>query len=369
MRPPLWILNSALLVLLIAALFFVIFSRQELPEWEDINPSSYNKGIQKKAPEINISKIYEHDLFDTYQKEAIIPTELSDVVISFPEPPTPRTVQIPPVQKPHFVEPLSISLKGIIFVHNDDSKNRIIVADTKTKHEALYKVGDTIDDAQLIKIFNQKAIFLRSNGQQEVIYLRSKDAQRDPTYAVIGDWKDVVHKVGDYAYKISPREFTKRIKSLAQFIDLFELTTVYQQGASIGCRVGLVEPDSLAQELGFMRLDIITSIDGIAVTNAQDRFKIYKQIIELKTNATITVKLLRNKQEMALQFILDDFKTHQQGTAAQQQQPTPQEPTHEQLKSLEERHMFAPTVQDIRERERLNMSKLSRRNLTSKFTE
>ena len=38
------------------------------------------------------------------------------------------------------------------------------------------------EDAQLIKIFNNKAIFLRANGQQEVLYLRPKDAQLDPTY-------------------------------------------------------------------------------------------------------------------------------------------------------------------------------------------
>ena len=136
--------------------------------------------FKKKLP-INISKIYEHDLFDTYEKEAFVSTK-PDYVIALPNPPAPRAVHIPTDPKPHFLEPLAIVLKGIIFVHDDDSKNRIIIADANTKHETLYKVGDMVEDAQLIKIFNKKAIFLRSNGQQEVLYLRAKDAQLDPTY-------------------------------------------------------------------------------------------------------------------------------------------------------------------------------------------
>ena len=118
----------------------------------------------------------------------------------------------------------------------------------------------------------------------------------------------MVQKVNDSTYKVSPREFSKRIKSLAQLIDIFELTTVYQQGASVGCRIGAIQADSLAQELGFAAGDIITSIDDIPVTDAQNRFKLYKQIVDLQTNSAIKVHLLRNKQEMVLTVVLMTLK-------------------------------------------------------------
>src|SRR5579883_2093730 len=107
MRHPLWILNSALLFLLIIAMFFIIFSRESMPEWESIEPSSFPKPMQKRPTEINIAKIYENDLFGTYEKKEIGPEE-PEYVIPFPEPPQPRKVQIPKEPVPQFVDPLNI---------------------------------------------------------------------------------------------------------------------------------------------------------------------------------------------------------------------------------------------------------------------
>ena len=42
------------------------------------------------------------------------------------------------------------------------------------------KTGDVIEDAQLMRIFSNKVVLVRSNGQQEVLYLREKDAKTDP---------------------------------------------------------------------------------------------------------------------------------------------------------------------------------------------
>lgn len=50
MRHPLWILNSALLFLLVVAVCFIIVSREPMPEWEDITPAGYIAPLQKKLP-------------------------------------------------------------------------------------------------------------------------------------------------------------------------------------------------------------------------------------------------------------------------------------------------------------------------------
>lgn len=55
-----------------------------------------------------------------------------------------------------------------------------MIADNKTNQEGTFKVGDTVQDAQLIRIFSNKIILLRNNGQQEVLYLREQDAKLIP---------------------------------------------------------------------------------------------------------------------------------------------------------------------------------------------
>ena len=171
MRHPLWILNSTLLILLMIVLTYIVFSQQALPEREDIEPLAYTKPVRALVSEVNIRKIYEDDLFGTYVQEVATPEKAQDVP-NFPTPPAPKMAQPLVWPKPQFLEPLSISLKGIIIIADDQSRNSAIIADKKTNRETTYRVGDTMDDAQLLKIFNNKVVFLRSNGQQEVIYLR-----------------------------------------------------------------------------------------------------------------------------------------------------------------------------------------------------
>lgn len=332
----------------------------------------------KKASEITISKIYQNDLFGTYQYEAGVQGG-PEYIIPLPPPPVPRQVRIPPEPTPQFLDPLKVTLKGIIVVLNDDSKNRAIISDTRTKKEDVYKVGDVIDDAQLIKIFGKKIVFLRSNGQQEVLYLRPKDAQMDPVYAAGAGFKDIAQEITEHAYLISPKEFKRRVKSLAQFIDLLDLTTVYKQGKSIGCRIGNIEPDSLGFELGFKPGDVILTVDNIPATDSQHRFAIYKKIVDMQTKQNIIVELLRNNQEITLTFTLEDFRPQKLGPeeaapaeGGGKAPEVPREVQRERLQMLQERHKFAPTLQEIRNQERENMLKRGRspRNkLTSKFAE
>jgi type II secretory pathway component PulC len=372
MRHPLWILNSTLFFFVIAAGFFIVFSRQQAPDWESLEPSTDTHHAKNKSSEVNISKIYEYDLFDTYEKP-LTPVEAPSYTLPLPEPPQPHEVEIPQEPQPQFLDPLKITLKGIIAVVNDDTKNRAIITDNKTHHETIYKVGDTLEDAQLIKIFNKKIVFLRANGQQEVVYLRQKDAQHDPIYATIDGWKGITQKVAENHYLVSIKEVARRVTSLAHFIDLLEITTVYEKGRSIGCRIGIISKDSLGAELGFEPHDIIVKVNDIAVNDSQDRLAVYKKIVAMQTKDTIIVQLFRKQRPLTLSFTL----------AHDLQEPSVASPTHvtpvvseqvaqEQLKTLQERHKLAPTVREIRMQERENMlkkGKLPRNNLTSKFTE
>lgn len=354
MKHPLWILNSMLLFLVLVALSFIFFSQEKKIPRESIEPEGYPAPIIKKEiSKINISKIYEYDLFNTYKKEISIPEE-HEFIIPPPQIPTPQPVSIPELPKPTFLDPLPITLKGIIIVANNEDKNRVIISDNKTNQEAIYKVSDMISDAQLIRIFNNKAIFIRSNGQQEVLYLREKDAMSDPVYALLGNWDNVIQKISDNNYFINPDEFINRITNLAQLIDILNLTTAYKKGESIGCRIGHLHENSLGPALGLRYGDIILSINNIPATTTQNRFSIYKEIIAMQHNDIITVQLLRNNREIMLYLTLQEFKHDYipttEGTVETQT-----------ISSLKKKYNFAPTLQEIKAREREHMLKKSSR--------
>ncbi|HRN78375.1 MAG TPA: type II secretion system protein N [Candidatus Dependentiae bacterium] len=344
MKHPFWIANSILLFLLLVSLIVMYIARTTLSEREEIEPRELAPRKKEATIAINISKIYENDLFDTYIKSAQQPAEIA--LPRMPEPPRPQIAPPPKALEPQFVDPLDVTLKGIVVLSAQDVKNRAIIEDNKTKKEKTYKVGDTIEDAQLIRIFGNKIILLRANGQQEVLYLREQDAQLDPMYAQLGNWHEVVQEITAYNFIINQKAFLMRIKNLAQFIDLVNLTSVYKAGQSVGCRVGQLENNSLGTALGLESGDIIVTINNIPTATTDDRLKIYKAITAMQENDEINVKILRRNNNIELTYLLQEFKKDEKSPDNKKQSEQ------EKVKIMRERYKFAPTVQELRNQEK-----------------
>lgn len=307
MTHPFWIINSSLLMLCAYASFFVYATRVKIPEREDIEPLLYSKPKTEHHVAINIKHIYENDLFGTYRKES--PSAPAPVAMPLPTAPEPQRMTIPEAPKPTFLEPLNITLKGIIVVSSDERKNRALITDNKTDLESMYKIGDTLQDAQLVRIFNNKIILLRANGQQEVLYLREQDAQNDPAFTQVDNWITAIIQKAATSYVIKPQVFIKRVENLSRFIELLNLTTAYQKGDPVGTRIGNVAPNSLGAYLGLRTNDIILSIDSIPATTLDNRLNIYNKITNAKAPYSFFVELLRTNRPLRLEYTIEQPKT------------------------------------------------------------
>lgn len=352
MKHPIWIVNSTLLVLVLCALVFVLFTHVSLPEREDIEPTYYSAIKKEKKLQINIGQIYSADLFGTITAAEIAkaPEE------AFPLPPEPQTAEIPDLPQPQFLDPLDISLKGIFVVSTDSTKNRTIIANNKTKKEASYKIGDTIGDAQLIRIFGNKIILLRSNGQQEVLFLREQDAKMDTGYAATDEWNQIVQPLSGTIYMLDPFAFAQAIPDLGQFIEMLHLITAYKQGVSIGCRIGTLDEKSIGTALGLQAGDIITSIDDIPATTMEERLNIYESVLSKKESDKIVVALMRNQQKLTFEYILKELLPEGAKPEAPESQSRIQKlEDQEKVNIVKQKYKFAPTLEDIRKRERKNM--------------
>lgn len=346
MKHPFWIINSALSLLFILVLLFAYSFQTPLPDREQVEPSLTSKHAPTEKVQVNIAKIYEQDLFNTY-KSRLTPTESSQVVEPLPEPPTPQKVAIPELPAPQFLEPINVTLKGIITVNIDNNKNRCIIENNTTKEEHVYRTGDLIDDARVIRIFSNKIIVLRTNGQQEILYLREQDAKNDPTYAMPEQWNNIIQKIGQDSYIVDTGLFTQHITNLAQVVDQLGLTTAYEKGSSIGCRIGQLDEKSFGPVLGLQTGDTILTINDIAATNTKNRLKIYQQVIALPAGSTVSVSIRRHGAQRVLSYRLkkEAAKTELQKKQSEELQKQ------EKVSTLKERHAFAPTIKEIRKRE------------------
>src|SRR3990172_5647306 len=224
-----------------------------------------------------------------------------------------------------------------------------MVQDNKTMQEGTYKVGDLIQDAQLIRIFKNKIIFLRLNGQQEVLYLREQDAKIDPAYNLAHEWDTVIQKITPNNYLINPKSFTEQIKNLTECIDLLNATTAYQQGKSLGLRIGNLSKSPFGGLMGLQNGDIVLSINGIPAQTTEERLAIYKNITSLKAGNTVTIKLIRKNKEVTIVYTLEDFtQVENEENDIEEKQETAFL-LHKKNDTIRQQHYaFAPTVDKIK---------------------
>ena len=98
----------------------------------------------------------------------------------------------------------------------DNSNNSAIISDNKTTQDEIYKVGDSVEDAQIIPVFFQiKLYLLDRNGQQEtLLYLTQKDALANSLIILMMILLFVVKKITNTIFHVDPEAFTVYITSL-----------------------------------------------------------------------------------------------------------------------------------------------------------
>lgn len=350
MRHPFWIVNSSLLFLFFVCIGFVFLSRPTIPKPK--KPKAKPPVSTHRVAAINIAHIYENDLFDTYRQEIKPPVE-PDYAKPIPQPPGPTAVHVPEEPKMPFLPPLEVNLKGIMLL-SDESNNIAVIADNKTKKDENYKIGDPIEDAQVVRILQNKVVLIRSNGQQETLYINEKAANSDPSLIEEeGNWEHIIKKIGDHDFAIDPKAFTALVPSLAHFIDMFDLTTVYKEGKSIGCRIGKIQHNSLGAHMGLESYSIINDIAGIPATTTDERLNIYNKLTNLKPGDHFTAQVSHEHGGMTLNFKLEDLNNPLLNEKQDEEEvgilkgPSAQELERERIATLKERYTFAPTVQEI----------------------
>jgi type II secretory pathway component PulC len=257
---------------------------------------------KESAKPKDIQFIYERDPFATFRPTPP-PLKPAEILPVLPPPPAPKAL-VPPV-KPiiQFLEPLPIKITGIIHSSNE-AKSQVTLINTNTKKSETHKVGEKIFDAYIIRIFPRKIILIRSNGQQETLFMYPADAQAEIKAIQDTSWSNVIQKQSETSYLVNPKTFVERIGNLARFIEMLDLTTAFKQGESIGCRIGKMDEKSIGYALGLVPGDIVTLIQAIKPSSTSNRIKIYNTLADLSIGDKVNVELLRRGKQFTYEYTL-----------------------------------------------------------------
>jgi len=293
MKHPLWLLNSSLLIIFCSA-WLVAYILQEQPAPAvALTAKADVQSVESETPKVSLARIYENDLFGTYQPKPKPNVKKPDMTVKPPQPPKPEPAPEPPKPEPSFLAPLGVTLKGIIATENETDA-RAIIADDETKDEQLYQVGDQVKDADIIHIARDNVTLVRTNGQQETLFITSQQAQSDPGYPTYQpEWSHIIKQVSERSFSVDPYAFVQALSHLAYLLEELDMTTAFEKGQAVGIRIGNVSASSLSKALGLQANDIITKIEGTSTETTNNRVSIYQNILEKQPGDTITVRLQR----------------------------------------------------------------------------
>lgn len=297
-KQQLWIINSGLIVLGIIGISLTFVVKQELPALKPRRRTSVATEIKPPRMLISPEKIYQNDLFDTFSAPAEPTPSSKNLVTPIPQLNVKPSASPTKNKKVDFITPLDITIKGIVI--SKDAKNSIVMAADTTGKEQVYHIGDKINDGQVIKITKNQMMVIRGNGQQETFSLRKNDILQPG----ISSWDCAIKKIDSLLYHLDPLEITKVITSIGEVIEALDLCGAYQDGKSIGLRVGSIKHHPLGEKLGLLSGDIITKINELPTTDSKERIAIYDAIAALPMGGYIHLKVTRDSKEIDLSYLL-----------------------------------------------------------------
>lgn len=307
---PLWFLNLILVGLNLILTIFISVTNNKINIDFSFKKTETQKLVLIKSDIPILNNITDRDIFNTIMptsKESKIfifkPKNLVEIIYA-PSIPDPLPIESTLNTVKEALPPLQIILHGTI-ISDNPLDNKVLIEHIRTKEEKDYIIGDIIEDAQIIYINKYKVTFIRSNGQEESIYL-NKLLKIEEEAIANTTWNKVIQLIGNNIRLINLDLFTYKVKSLSSFIDQLGLITIFENNVPIGCLVQNITEESLSSALGFKENDIIISVNDILVNETDTRMKIYQLILDNKNdqNFLISVKIKRNDLIFPLEFQL-----------------------------------------------------------------
>jgi len=198
------------------------------------------------------------------------------------------------------IEPLKdLKLKGIYhskslsFVTLDDNGNSVMV-----------DIGDVFKNYTLKEVFSKSAIFQRDGKEYELKLFDSKDEVKIIKEPFNKNTKKTNQKQKTQTTEqkisnISRDEIKSYKKDMSKIWSNVGIREYKTNGVLDGFIVTYVKKDSVFEDLGLRKGDILKEANGIKLQSYKDALRLYKKIDSTKSFRLV---IIRNKKEMELEY-------------------------------------------------------------------
>jgi general secretion pathway protein C len=185
--------------------------------------------------------------------------------------------------------------------------------------QAVYFVGDTVQQATIAEIRPDCVVFDRNSRREELCFERDAGANTQmqsaapaargrlaatPPTASASRQRDAgnpggVVRVDAHTWQISRELLLENFSNLGSLSQQAQFVPNMVQGQQRGFRVTQLKGGSLLQQIGLQNGDVLQKVNGMDIQSPQDMMQTYQQ---LQSEATMRLEVLRGNRPTTLNY-------------------------------------------------------------------
>ncbi len=244
-------------------------------------------------------------------------------------PPPPVVEVVEPIET---LEETTLKLSLLGTIAGDSGSARAIILDQRQKNQDIYRVGDSVQEAEIRQILRGKVI-LRHGGKDEILTMIEGDEKPGPpsrkdkrnkrasrarsrTPATSGyeatvpneqtdaskDQAGVSEDIEEVTIPIAQEELQSSMNNLNELMTQVRVRPYFRRGKPEGLIVSQIQADSIFNKLGLMNGDIIASVNGKQMSSPEEAFQLYNS---LKSGSQVSIEITRRGQKKMLTYEID----------------------------------------------------------------
>jgi general secretion pathway protein C len=175
------------------------------------------------------------------------------------------------------------------FLSNSRDSYAIIQSKTKGEQDVFLKGDGVFDNGDLVEI-SPNHVTLNKEGKLEQLFLDEGETVSGPVGAIDSSAETVV---------VSESEIQDALNNLPLLLTQARTVPYFSNGQRDGRRIFAIRSGSFFEKIGLVNGDIIKSING---TDLNDDSKALELFEEFKNARTLSLRLVRNREEKAITY-------------------------------------------------------------------
>jgi general secretion pathway protein C len=263
-------------------------------------PASRTLGpLAQQAPLTHYEVINKRNIFNA--------TPPSDI------PETSRTTAPPPPPPEAPATPLPLKLVGIMAGTKARAPRFAIIESTGSQPgQAVYQVGDSVQQVFIVDILPGCVVLDRGGGQQKLCFEKDAGTASTPGAAPRaavapapvpppapqpGD-ADIV-RVDTGTWQVRREKLLENFANVGSLSSQATVTPYFVQGQQLGFRLSQIRAGGVLQQMGLQEGDVLQKVNGLDIHTPQEALQAYQQ---LQTESTVRLSILRNNSSTTLTY-------------------------------------------------------------------